>query len=116
MAAADRAFEDTTAQWYVFADFVRRALHAAVDQVEPQADGLEPIRARTGAEQALHRAALPGGPDALLAAQDVGAALFLAQHVGAAGLFAEDVGAALRCHHGLLWRVCVTVFTTAARL
>ncbi len=29
-----------------FAEFVRRALHAAADQVEPRADGLEPIRAR----------------------------------------------------------------------
>lgn len=29
-----------------FADYVRRALHAAADQVEPQADGLEPIRAK----------------------------------------------------------------------
>jgi hypothetical protein len=38
--------EGTPAQWYHFAEFVRRALHAAADQVEPQADGLEPIRAR----------------------------------------------------------------------
>jgi hypothetical protein len=38
--------EDTPAQWRHFADFVRRALHAAADQVEPQADGLEPIRAK----------------------------------------------------------------------
>jgi hypothetical protein len=29
-----------------FAEFVRRALHAAADQVEPRGDGLEPIRAR----------------------------------------------------------------------
>jgi hypothetical protein len=29
-----------------FAEFVRRALHAAADQVEPGADGLIPIRAR----------------------------------------------------------------------
>ncbi len=38
--------EGTTAQWYVFAEFLRRSLHAAADQVEPQADGLEPIRAK----------------------------------------------------------------------
>ncbi len=29
-----------------FAEFVRLALHAAADQVEPRADGLAPIRAR----------------------------------------------------------------------
>ena len=29
-----------------FAEFVRLALHAAADQVEPHADGLVPIRAR----------------------------------------------------------------------
>ncbi len=29
-----------------FAEFVRLALHAAADQVEPGADGLAPIRAR----------------------------------------------------------------------
>ena len=29
-----------------FAEFVRHALHAAADQVEPCADGLAPIRAR----------------------------------------------------------------------
>jgi hypothetical protein len=29
-----------------FAEFLRRALHAAADQVEPQEDGLAPIRAR----------------------------------------------------------------------
>ena len=88
MAAADRAFEGTTAQWYVFADFLRRALHAAVDQIEPQADGLEPIRAKIGADQALR------GAKALLAAQDVGAARLLAELIGAAGLRAQDVGAA----------------------
>jgi hypothetical protein len=38
--------EATPAWWHDFAGFVRRALHAAVDQVEPQADGLETIRAR----------------------------------------------------------------------
>jgi hypothetical protein len=32
-----------------FAEFVRLALHAAADQVEPCADGLAPIRARIGA-------------------------------------------------------------------
>ena len=38
--------EGPQAQWHHFAEFVRYALHAAADQVEPQADGLEPIRAR----------------------------------------------------------------------
>ena len=46
MTRAGRGPEGTPAQWYHFAEFVRRALHAAADQVEPQADGLEPIRAR----------------------------------------------------------------------
>ena len=41
--------DGTAAQWHAFADFVRRALHAAADQIPPLADGLEPIRARTGA-------------------------------------------------------------------
>jgi hypothetical protein len=34
-----------------FAEYLRRALHAVADQIEPQADGLAPIRAR-----------IPGGP------------------------------------------------------
>jgi hypothetical protein len=34
------------AAWRGFADYLRRALHAAADQVEPQPDGLAPIRAR----------------------------------------------------------------------
>jgi hypothetical protein len=38
--------EGMQAQWHHFAEFVRRALHAAADQVEPQEDGLEPIRAQ----------------------------------------------------------------------
>jgi len=46
MTRTARGSEGTPAQWYHFAEFVRRALHAAADQVEPQADGLEPIRAR----------------------------------------------------------------------
>ena len=37
-----------------FGDFVRLALHAAADQVEPCADGLVPIRARI-----LARAGVP---------------------------------------------------------
>jgi hypothetical protein len=37
-----------------FAEFLRRALHAATDQVEPCADGLAPIRARI-----LARAGVP---------------------------------------------------------
>lgn len=70
--------EGTPAWWHDFAEFVRRALHAAVDQVEPQADGLEAIRARipAGAGQGHRRAARrlrhrhgirhskrPGGPE-----------------------------------------------------
>jgi len=46
MAGAGPGAAGTPAQWHNFAEFVRRALHAAADQVEPQADGLEPIRAR----------------------------------------------------------------------
>lgn len=34
------------AGWHSFADYLRRALHAVADQIEPQADGLAPIRAR----------------------------------------------------------------------
>lgn len=44
---------DTPAQWHAFAEFVRRALHAAADQVEPRRDGLAPIRARTGITDVL---------------------------------------------------------------
>ena len=36
-----------------FAEFVRHALHAAADQVEPRPDGLERIRARVGAVGAV---------------------------------------------------------------
>jgi hypothetical protein len=38
----------------VFAELLRRALHAAADQVEPCTDGLAPIRARI-----LARAGVP---------------------------------------------------------
>jgi hypothetical protein len=34
------------ASWHGFADYLRRTLHAVADQIEPQADGLAPIRAR----------------------------------------------------------------------
>jgi hypothetical protein len=44
---ADTGHGGSPAQWQAFADFVRRALQAAADQVEPRADGLKPIRART---------------------------------------------------------------------
>jgi len=54
MTRPGRGPEGTPAQWYHFAEFVRRALHAAADQVEPQADGLEPIRARLPAGSAGH--------------------------------------------------------------
>ena len=46
MARTGPGPEGIGAQWHHFADFLRRALHAAADQVEPQADGLAPIRAR----------------------------------------------------------------------
>jgi hypothetical protein len=59
MTRTGRGPEGTPAQWYHFAEFVRRALHAAADQVEPQADGLEPIRAR-----------IPAGPAAGPAPRD----------------------------------------------
>jgi hypothetical protein len=36
------------AQSQEFAEFVRRELHAAADQVQPSADGLERIRAKIG--------------------------------------------------------------------
>jgi len=54
MTRPGRGPEGTPAQWYHFAEFVRRALHAAADQVEPQADGLEPIRARLPAASGAH--------------------------------------------------------------
>jgi hypothetical protein len=44
--------EATPAQWHRFSELVRRALHAAVDDLEPQTDGLEPIRAQTWADTA----------------------------------------------------------------
>jgi len=34
------------AGWHGFAEYLRRVLHAAADQIEPQTDGLGPIRAR----------------------------------------------------------------------
>ena len=49
MVRTGRGPEGTQAQWHDplnFAESVRRALHAAADQVEPRADGLEPIRAK----------------------------------------------------------------------
>ena len=38
--------DGTQAGWHGFAEYLRRALHAVADQIEPQADGLAPIRAR----------------------------------------------------------------------
>ncbi len=46
MARGGHGSDGTQAQWHHFAEFVRHALHAAADQIEPQADGLEPIRTR----------------------------------------------------------------------
>jgi hypothetical protein len=45
--------EFSQAQWYRFGDFVRRAMHAAVDDIEPQDDGLEQILAETGPQKIL---------------------------------------------------------------
>jgi hypothetical protein len=55
MTRSDRDPEGAPAQWHDFVQFVRRALHTAADQVEPQADGLEPIRAKIPAWPGLHR-------------------------------------------------------------
>jgi hypothetical protein len=55
MVRTDRDPEGNPAQWHDFVQFVRRALHAAADQVEPQADGLEPIRAKIPAWSGLRR-------------------------------------------------------------
>ena len=41
--------DGTPAQGQDFGDFLRRELHAAADQIEPHADGLERIRARVRA-------------------------------------------------------------------
>jgi len=49
MAGPGRRRKGVLARRPAFAAFVRSALHAAVDQVEPQADALESIRARIGA-------------------------------------------------------------------
>ena len=46
MAGPGPGPESLPPQWQIFADFVRRALHAAADQVEPRGDGLGPIQAR----------------------------------------------------------------------
>jgi hypothetical protein len=59
------------ASWHGFADYLRRTLHAVADQIEPQADGLAPIRARvpggTGAGERRparrRRGRRPGVPD-----------------------------------------------------
>jgi hypothetical protein len=42
---ADPGPDSAPAGWHGFAEYLRRALHAAADQVEPQPDGLVPIRA-----------------------------------------------------------------------
>jgi len=50
MAGPGAGPESLPPQWHIFADFVRRALQAAADQVEPRGDGLAPIQARILAE------------------------------------------------------------------
>jgi hypothetical protein len=42
----DPGLDGAPAGWHGFAEHLRWALHAAADQVEPQPDGLIPIRAR----------------------------------------------------------------------
>ena len=54
MTAGDESKEGGPARGRDFGDFVRVALHAAADQVEPCTDGLIPIRARI-----LARAGVP---------------------------------------------------------
>ncbi len=53
MAGAGHGLEGTRAGRHTFGEFVRGALHAAADQVEPRADGLESIWARIGARSRL---------------------------------------------------------------
>lgn len=53
MARTGHGPEGTPAWWHDFAEFVRHALHVAVERVEPQADGLESIRARIPAGSVL---------------------------------------------------------------
>jgi hypothetical protein len=43
---ADPGLDGAPAGWPGFAEHLRWALHTAADQVEPQPDGLIPIRAR----------------------------------------------------------------------
>ena len=70
-----------------FAEFVRHALHAAADQVEPRPDGLERIRARVGAVGAgpayasEHSEASPAKARAGFLAPGFLAAGFLAERV-----------------------------------
>ena len=53
--------DGTPPQGHDFADYVRRALHAAADQVDPHPDGLERIRARvqSGPAYASKHSAVP---------------------------------------------------------
>jgi hypothetical protein len=53
MAGAGHGPEGAPARRRAFAEFVRLALHAAADQVEPRADALEAIRARISTASAL---------------------------------------------------------------
>ena len=50
--------EGAQAGWHGFAEYLRRALHTAAEQVEPQSDGLAPIRAKilVGAGVPWHQA------------------------------------------------------------
>ncbi len=53
MAGTGRGPDGAPARRRAFAEFVRHALHAAAEQVEPRADGLESIRARIDSRPSL---------------------------------------------------------------
>ena len=53
MTSAGHGLEGVPARRRAFAEFVRLALHAAAEQVEPRADALELIRARVSGASAL---------------------------------------------------------------
>ena len=55
-----RSGHDGTPSGQDFAEYVRHALHAAADQVEPRPDGLERIRARVESGPALRQRAVRG--------------------------------------------------------
>jgi hypothetical protein len=64
-----------------FGEFVRRELHAAADQVEPGADGLERIRARVQSGMAYATAGQPGAATVLWSLASLAGYDFLADMV-----------------------------------